>query len=275
MFCNAIDDALMEVTHVLRGADHVANTPNQIIILESLGLIPPQYGHISLIMGHDGTPLSKRHGSRSITDMREQGYLPGAIINYLARQGHNYEDNSYMNFKELAEKFEVQHLSKSPVKFDHTQLIHWQKLALTHLDHYEIWDWMGEAVHSLVPLSLKELFVATVVPNIVFPKDAYFWAQKLFVEIGELNDEKRQIIQAAGKKYYETTLKILQQVGNDYTKVLEILRSNLGLKGKALFMPLRVALTGETHGPELADIFQLLSVSEIIKRLEDAIKIIL
>jgi glutamyl-tRNA synthetase len=239
------------------------------MILESLGMPAPQYGHISLIMGHDGSPLSKRHGSRSITDMREQGYLPGAIINYLARQGHNYEDNSYMNFKELGEKFEVRCLSRSPVKFDHTQLIHWQKLALTHLNHHEIWDWMGEAVHSLVPLSLKELFVAAVTPNVVFPEDAYFWAQVLFVEIGESDDEKRQIIQAAGKKYYETALKALKEFGNNYARVLEVLRTELGVKGKALFMPLRVALTGETHGPELTDIFQLLSVSEIIKRLKN------
>lgn len=270
MFCNAIDDALMGVTHVLRGADHVANTPNQIIILESLGLTPPQYGHISLIMGYDGAPLSKRHGSQSISDMRAKGYLSGAIINYLARQGHNYEDNNFMNFKELADKFEVQHLSKSPAKFDHQQLIHWQKLALVHLSLNEVWDWMGEAVHSLVSLSLKELFIMAIVPNVIFPEDAYFWAQKLFVEIGEFGDEKKQIIQEVGRIYYETALKALKEFGNDYARVLQTLREDLGVKGKALFMPLRIALTGETHGPELADIFNLLSVSEIVQRLEYA-----
>ena len=272
MFCNAIDDALMGVTHVLRGADHVANTPNQIIILEALGLPIPQYGHISLIMGYDGTPLSKRHGSSSIADMRENGYLPGAIINYLARLGHRYEDNNYMTIKELADKFEVEHLSKSPTKFDHSQLIHWQKVALSRLGYDEIWDWMGEAVHSLVPSTLKELFTTTVTPNVVFPEDAYFWAQVLFVEISALDDEKKQIIQVAGKQYYETTLKALNQVGNDYAKVMDVLRTELGVKGKALFMPLRLALTGETHGPELANIFQLLSVSEIEKRLRYVIE---
>jgi len=272
MFCNAIDDALMGVTHVLRGADHVANTPNQIIILEALGLPIPQYGHISLIMGYDGTPLSKRHGSSSIADMRENGYLPGAIINYLARLGHRYKDNNFMIIKELADKFEVEHLSKSSAKFDHSQLIHWQKVALSRLGYDEIWDWMGEAVHSLVPSTLKELFTTTVTPNVVFPEDAYFWAQVLFVEISALDDEKKQIIQVAGKQYYETTLKALNQVGNDYAKVMDVLRTELGVKGKALFMPLRLALTGETHGPELANIFQLLSVSEIEKRLRYVIE---
>jgi len=272
MFCNAIDDALMGVTHVVRGADHVANTPNQIMILEALGLSVPQYGHISLIMGYDGTPLSKRHGSSSIADMREKGYLPGAILNYLARQGHNYEDNSYMTIKELADKFEVKHLSKSSAKFDHNQLLHWQKLALTHLSDHQIWKWMGEAVHSLVPISCKELFTRAVAPNVIFPEDAFFWAQVLFVEIGKLDDDKKPIIQGAGKQFYETALNALDSVGNDYTKVLEMLRLKLGVKGRALFMPMRIALTGETHGPELADIFQLLSISEIKKRLNDAIK---
>ncbi|MGD9153289.1 MAG: glutamate--tRNA ligase [Gammaproteobacteria bacterium] len=273
MFCNAIDDALMEVTHVVRGADHVANTPNQIMILESLGLSVPRYGHISLIMGYDGTPLSKRHGSSSIAEMREKGYLPGAILNYLARQGHNYEDNSYMTIKELADKFDVDCLSKSSARFDHNQLLHWQKLALAHLSDSEIWQWMGDAVHSLVPLSLRELFTAAVVPNVIFPEDAYFWAQVLFVEIGELDEEKIKIIHTVGKQYYEIALKALGQVGNDYPQILEILKAELSVKGKALFMPLRVALTGETHGPELADIFQLLSVSEIQKRLQYAMSI--
>ncbi len=130
---------------------------------------------------------------------------------------------------------------------------------------------MGEAVHSLVSLSLKKLFVAAITPNVIFPEDAYFWAQKLFVEIGDLDNEKKQIIQGAGKKYYEVALKALGEHGNDYAKVLDALRGDLGIKGKALFMPLRVVLTGETHGPELADIFKLLSVSEIIKRLQGAI----
>ena len=83
LFCNAIDDAMMQISHVLRGEDHLANTPRQIMLLTALNLHTPQYGHLSLIVGDDGTPLSKRHGSFSVDDMRDQGYLPIAIINYL------------------------------------------------------------------------------------------------------------------------------------------------------------------------------------------------
>ena len=97
MFCNAIDDALMGVTHALRGEDHVANTPRQVLILKALNLPAPQYGHISLIVGPDGSPLSKRHGSQSVQDLRESGYLNIALNNYLARLGHYYEDNRFIS----------------------------------------------------------------------------------------------------------------------------------------------------------------------------------
>ena len=90
MYGNAIDDALMGVTHVLRGEDHLTNTPRQIAILKALNLPVPQYGHIALIVGPDGAPLSKRHGSRSLRALHEEGFLPMAIVNYLARLGHYY-----------------------------------------------------------------------------------------------------------------------------------------------------------------------------------------
>src|SRR5262249_54002568 len=97
LFCNAIDDALMGITHVIRGEDHVANTPRQLLILQGLNLPEPEYGHISLIVGPDGSPLSKRHGSRSIKELREEGYLSQAIVNYLARLGHFYSETMFMS----------------------------------------------------------------------------------------------------------------------------------------------------------------------------------
>jgi glutamyl-tRNA synthetase len=274
MFCNAIDDALMGVTHVVRGADHVANTANQIIILESLGLPVPQYGHISLIVGYDGAPLAKRHGSSSIKDMRERGFLADAIINYLARLGHYYADNNYMNFNQLAEQFQVEHLSKSPAKFDHLQLMHWQKIVLSQLSEDTLWDWLGEATHSLVPSDLKKLFITTVAPNITFPEDAVFWAQIFFIEIGQLDEEEKLIVQNAGRQFYEVAIQAVAKNNAIYQQVVADLKQNLGLKGKNLFMPLRVALTGETHGPELVNVFMLLGKDELMKRLHDVLTIV-
>lgn len=105
IFCNAIDDALMGVTHALRGDDHLTNTPRQLLVLQALDLPAPNYGHIALIVGHDGSPLSKRHGSQSLLELREEGFLPEAITNYLARLGHNYKQTHYLSLAELSAHF--------------------------------------------------------------------------------------------------------------------------------------------------------------------------
>ncbi|HET7369399.1 MAG TPA: glutamate--tRNA ligase, partial [Gammaproteobacteria bacterium] len=107
-FCNALDDALMGVTHVLRGEDHLANTPRQMLLLEALDLTAPRYGHLGLLVGDDGAPLSKRHGSASLHDLRERGVLPGAVLNYLARLGHHYADDpGHADFAALAAAFDL------------------------------------------------------------------------------------------------------------------------------------------------------------------------
>lgn len=123
-FCNAIDDALMGVTHVVRGEDHLANTPRQMMILAALNLPIPQYAHISLILGDDGAPLSKRNGSRSLNQLREEGYFPVALLNMLARLGHHYDSDDIMDFRTLKARFDLSHLGKSPARFD-----------IVHLDH--------------------------------------------------------------------------------------------------------------------------------------------
>src|SRR3990167_7034335 len=119
MFCNAIDDATMGVNHVLRGEDHLTNTPRQIMMLEALHLPVPHYAHISLIIGGDGAPLSKRTGSRSVQELRAEGFHPIAIDNYLARLGHHYEEETkLMSLDELAATFKIESLGSAPARFD-------------------------------------------------------------------------------------------------------------------------------------------------------------
>ena len=180
LYCNAIDDALMEVTHVLRGEDHVANTPRQILILETLGLPVAEYGHISLILAPDGTLLSKRHGSRSLVELRSEGYLPLAIINYLARLGHYYGHDELLSIDELAAQFKLASLSKSPAKYNPAQLLFWQKKAVDHLSTEEMWSWLGIEFFSSLPENQRDLFIEVIKPNIIFPADAYRWAKIIF-----------------------------------------------------------------------------------------------
>lgn len=268
MFCNAIDDSLMEVTHALRGEDHLTNTPRQIMMLGELGLPIPTYGHIALIVGPDGSPLSKRHGSRSVNELREQGFLPGAIVNYLARLGHYYGHDNYLTLQELADQFHTESLNKSPAKFNPNQLQYWQKEAITHLDEQGWWYWLGDSVKEKIPEQKQADFIEVVKANVVFPEQAQHWAEVVFSSALDLDEEKSAIVKSAGKPYFDTALQAFEQHDLDLSKIIDVLKTKLNVKGKALYQPLRVALTGELHGPELAKILSLMEHQEIQRRLE-------
>jgi glutamyl-tRNA synthetase len=263
LYCNAIDDALMEVTHVLRGEDHVANTPRQILILESLGLPVAEYGHISLILAPDGTILSKRHGSRSLVELRSEGYLPLAIINYLARLGHYYGHDELLSLDELAAQFKLASLSKSPAKYNPAQLLFWQKKAVDHLSSEEMWSWLGIEFFSSLPENQRDLFIEVIRPNIMFPADAYRWAKIIF------DDEitVRDLQTASDPQYFVQSLAAFERYGADAQKILEHLKTALNIKGQMLFQPLRLALTGEPHGPELGKLMVLIEPEKIKQRL--------
>ncbi len=271
MYCNAIDDALMGVTHALRGEDHLTNTPRQIMILRALNLPIPTYGHISLIMGHDGTPLSKRHGSRSLQELREQGYLPVAIINYLARLGHYYPEEVLMSFDELAAKFALKSLGAAPARFDAHQLLHWQHEAVAHMDADSLWKWLGSKVHQQVAAASKDIFINSIKHNVTFPVDAEHWAKVFFAKELYYSEEAQNIIRDAGQEFFEVTLQALNSHGANFQAISDELKKVLKVKGKALFQPLRVALTGEQNGPELVHIFELLGDERIKHRLQTAL----
>jgi glutamyl-tRNA synthetase len=268
MFCNAIDDALMGVNLALRGEDHLTNTPRQILILQALNLTPPRYGHLSLIMGNDGTPLSKRNGSHSLQDLRHTGFLPLAVVNYLARLGHVYTDhNELMSFADCATYFDLNHLVKAAAHYDQQQLLHWQKEAVLRLDVAELRVWVGETALASVPAEKIESFLQIVQPNSLFPREIKIWAEAIFLEGAEFSVEARAILQAAGKDFFVVASELLHSV-NTYQALCDGLKEKLNVKGKGLFMPLRVALTHAEHGPELAAVFELLGAGRAQKKLQ-------
>lgn len=272
LFCNAIDDATMKVTHVLRGEDHLANTPRQLLILQALKLHTPHYGHLSLIVGDDGSPLSKRHGSFSLFEMREQGYLPIAVMNYLTRLGHTADTQELLDFDRLAKHFYLEKLSRSPARFDKSQLMYWQKTAVQSLDIPALWRWLGEHVQNQVPESMRKLFAETIRSNVEFPSDALMWAKIFFHENAPLDEEGLKVIREAGEQFFVEAEEAVDKYDIDLTKVLADMKTSLGLNGKKLFMPLRIALTGKAHGPELAQIAQLLGKEKIKHRFGQAFK---
>lgn len=271
-FSNAVDDALMGVTDVLRGEDHLANTPRQILLLEALGLPVPRYGHIPLIVGADGSPLSKRHGSRSLRELRAAGYLPLAVVNYLARLGHNYASDRFMDLAALAAGFDPAHLGRAPARYDEAQLLHWQREALAHGSLDELWGWMGGEVHARVPVDLRRAFVEALRYNVALPEEAARWARILYSDPLDMSDAAATAVSRAGQRFFEQALAALPSAGNDYPALVRALKQATGAAGKALFQPLRAALTGETHGPELERLYALMPAERVRRRLRDAVE---
>ncbi len=168
---NAIDDSAMGITLVLRGDDHLANTPRQLLLLEALGMPRPDYGHLPLVLAPDGSPLSKREGAASLTDLHAQGYLPGAICNYLARLGHSCGDDHWLSLAQLPAHFDLARTSHSAARFDAAQLRHWQREAVMHSTDAEIDRWLGSRLDALGQGADRAAFVAAVKGNVLFPAD--------------------------------------------------------------------------------------------------------
>jgi len=274
MFCNAIDDALMGITHVLRGDDHLANTPRQLMILQALNLHVPQYGHLALITGEDGSSLSKRHGSFSLHDLRERGFLHLAVLNYLARLGHACEEQCLLHFPELAAHFHIEKLSRSSARFDQNQLLHWQKEAVMALDATALWKWLGDDIKQMIPASLTDLFVQVIRPNIYFPIEAKNWVNILFSDKLSFDEEQMVILKEAGEPFFVALKNAMAQHGTDLQCILAELKTTLNVSGKKLFMPVRVALTAQQHGPELAHIVTLIGQERMQQRFEDALQVV-
>lgn len=267
-FANAVDDALMGVTHVLRGEDHIANTPRQLLLLQALGLKAPAYGHIALIVGADGAPLSKRHGAQSLGELRAAGYLPAAVLNYLARLGHRYDSDRLLDLTDLAEGFELQRLGRAPARHDAAQLHHWQREAVAGLDTAGLQAWLeANAALDPVPGPQRRDFVEAVRDNLVLPEDAAFWAAQLLVDPPAVSAEARALMAETGAEFFRRAAELLPAEANDFKAYAQAVGRATGTRGRALFMPLRAALTGRLHGPELARVFPLIGSERARRRL--------
>ncbi|SMF94506.1 glutamyl-tRNA synthetase /glutamate--tRNA(Gln) ligase [Methylomagnum ishizawai] len=268
-FCNAIDDALMGVTHVLRGEDHLANTPRQLLVLKALDLPAPQYAHNSLILGDDGAPLSKRNGSRSIAQLREEGYFPLALLNMLARLGHHYDSEDIMDFAALKARFDLSRLGKSPARFDIDHLKHWQQLAVRSADPATLKPWLHAETRALVPEDQLAAFLDIVRSNCLFPAEADGWARILFADELKAEPDMAAAARGAGEAFFLAALDAATLAGADFDAFMKALKAKTGAKGKGLFLPLRAALTGRHDGPELGALYRILDPARLHRRLAE------
>ena len=273
LFANAADDLLCRVTHVLRGEDHVSNTPRQRALFAAWGEKPPEYGHLSLLVGANGKPLSKRDGLSSVRDLRRRGFLPAAIWNYLARVGHFYPPpfaDELHTKEELAENFSLERLGRAPAQYDAARLQDWQKTAVAALPAKEFDDWLesaGVAAEFGGGVAASEILAG----NIVLPAEAEEW-RAVFADapLPSPTAEARACIAAAGSSLFESALAAAatEDGWNDFAD--EVAARTGGKKGKALFLPLRAALTGRCDGPPMQQIYPLLPAACRRQRLQTA-----
>ena len=255
-FSNAVDDACMGVTQVLRGEDHLANTPRQLLILEALKLRAPGYGHVSLILGSDSAPLSKRHGATSVREYRDRGYRPEALLNHLFRLGHSSGEHDLLDLQGMARAFDPGHLGRASAHFDAQQLQVWQKEVAHRLSVDEALVWLAPVLPAGLSRPAASAFVAAILPNVVLPQDAQPWARIVFGPPPELEADAGEIVSKAGERYFAAAAQAAAQSGNDLPAIISAVRAATGRKGAELYMPLRVALTGRSHGPELAPLLK-------------------
>lgn len=262
LFANALDDALMQITHVLRGEDHLANTPRQLLLLEALELPVPCYGHLPLVVDDAGKPLSKRDASASLAALCEAGWLPLAVTNYLLRLGHTPQSNAMLARGEQPAAFDVSRLGRSKAGYDESQLGHWQHLAVAALGPEEAAEWSG------VRLSRQDAFWQLIRENVTRRADVVRWAQALGPEPPPLSERAAKTLREAPSELWEVVSRLA--VDDDFPRVLSALKANTGLVGRHLYKPLRMALTGYHDGPEMARVWAWFSPAERRARIQRA-----
>jgi nondiscriminating glutamyl-tRNA synthetase len=283
-FAVVIDDYLMKITHVIRGEEHLSNTPRQILIYDALGMEIPKFAHVSLILGKDRTKMSKRHGATWVEQYRDEGYLPEAIINFLALLGWSPEsEQEIFSMEELCRQFSLDRVAKNPAVFDIDKL-KWMnghyirnssteritEMAIPYLlkagyikerDAEERFSWLNDIVDAV-----KE---SVTVVSEVAEKTRLFFEDFVSPE----DDEAREVLKQDHIPHlievFREKVKQAPEVDEGFlNRVFKEIQKETGIKGRKLFMPVRVLLTGQTHGPELGRILMILGKNSILKRLD-------
>jgi glutamyl-tRNA synthetase len=272
-FASPVEDRLDEITHVIRGSDHISNTPKQIRILEGLGAPVPVYAHVPHVHGTDGRPLSKRHGAVTVDEFRGQGYLPQALVNFLALLGWSYDDRTtIMSPEEIVERFTLDRVGVSPAAFDYDKLDWMNGVYLRSLSADEYADrlveylrgrgieWDAELVRKAAPLVQDKIAKLGE-----FPEFAGFLFREIEPDPALLNGGSA-MLEGAG----EVLSGVEPFAAEPIEAALRALAERLELKPRQAFQPIRVAVTGSKVSPGLFESLELLGREESLARIEAA-----
>lgn len=284
-----VDDAMMKITHVIRGDDHLPNTPKQVLIYEALGYEVPAFAHIPMILGPDHAKLSKRHGNTSVEQFRSSGYLPEAMINYMALLSWSSDDEKELFSKEeLIGKFSLSRVSKSAAVFDFDKLDWMNGCYIRRKTADELY---GLCLPFLLDSGMADggflekekervkAMLLSVRDNFVKLSDAPAFMEVYFKRAAEITPEAGEVL--ALENSAPVLEAFLDKIKNyeylspeDYKGIMKEIQKETGAKGKALYMAVRAGVTRSTKGPEMDSVATLLPVKELSERVVETLSII-
>jgi glutamyl-tRNA synthetase len=270
-----VDDIDMAITHVIRGDDHVNNTPRQINIFKALGKEPPVYGHLPTVLNEQGEKMSKRSGAKAVTAYRDEGYLADAMVNYLARLGWSHGDDEIFSRQQFIEWFNLDHLGKSAAQFDEA------KLRWVNGQHLKAMD--DAALAALVAPQLQQrgittderlaaicgLFKDRCDTTVVLAD----WAAKFYMPVAPQPDEMAKHVNDGVRPAISMLAKMLEDCPWEKAAITEAIKETLratGLKMPQLAMPVRVLVMGTAQTPSLDAVLALSTRDDVLQRLRSA-----
>lgn len=276
-FANVIDDHLMEITHVIRGKEYLDQTAKYNLLYEAFGWEKPTYIHVAMVLGEDGNKLSKRNGDASFMDLYNEGYLPEAIVNYLSLLGWSPETNQEVfSMEELISNFNEERISKSSSQYDVKKLKWFNHQYINKMDDEKYLSWIKKYFSNECNKSEEWLNHLLLIykSHLNYGKEINELTSSFFNKEFVIDEEAKEFMESDEviPKVVEVFKEEIESTSNWSVETLQEVINNVkekaGVKGKMLFMPIRIAASGIMHGPELADTLYLIGKEEILNRLK-------
>ena len=277
-FANVVDDHLMNITHVIRGKEYLDQTAKYNLLYEAFGWEKPVYAHVAMVLGEDGNKLSKRNGDASFMDLYNEGYLPNAIVNYLCLLGWSPNINQEVfTMEELIKNFDESRITKSSSQYDVKKLQWFNHQYINKMDDNAYLNWIKRFFKHDVSNKSEEWVDKLLLiykTHLNYGAEINDLTNNFFIEDIVLDDEEKEFLKSDNiindviNEFKKEIIKIDKWNIENINEAINNVKSNLGVKGKLLYMPIRIKASGFMHGPELADTLYLIGKDVILGRLK-------